>query len=137
MRAPEGKELDAVLLVGEDLAFKLGHMLLPPVIGDFFDAHLRDHLGTGFGATLRGVKRHDAPRSEVGFVEEIGGGELAHGTHGKDQEAEVSKMLFGCHKFSYPSVSFGVLGVWLPIRGGRWLGLHFGRGLVLLGLWSA
>ena len=76
MRPPEGKELDAVLLIREDLAFKLRDMLLPPVVGDFFDAHLRDHLGTGFGATLRGVKRHDAPCCEVRFVEEVSG--LAH-----------------------------------------------------------
>jgi hypothetical protein len=55
---------------------------LPPVIGDLFEAHFCHHLSAGFGATLRGVKGHDAPRSEVLFIEEIGGGELAYGTRG-------------------------------------------------------
>ena len=73
MSAPERKELDAMLLIRQDLAFKLGDMLLPPVVGDFFDAHLRHHLGAGFGGALRGVKGHDAPRGEVLFVEEVSG----------------------------------------------------------------
>ena len=72
MRAPEREHLDAVFLIREDLPFKLRHMLGSPVVGDFVESHLRHHLGTGFGATLRGVKGHDAPRGEVLFVEEIG-----------------------------------------------------------------
>lgn len=86
VRAPEGEELDAVFLVGEDLALELGDMLLPPVVGDFFDAHLRHHLGPGLWRALRGVKRDDAPGGEVLFVEEIGG--MNHGTHGKEQSEE-------------------------------------------------
>ena len=88
VRAPEGKELNAVFLIGKDLALELRDMLLPPVVGDLLDAHLRDHLGAFLGRSLLRVEGHDAPGREVRFFEEIRGfGRAAHGkrgNHGKD-----------------------------------------------------
>ena len=83
LRAPEGKELNAVFLIGQDLALELRDMLLPPVVGDLLDAHLRHHLGPLLGRTFLRVKGHDAPSGEVRFFEEIRGfGRAAHGKHG-------------------------------------------------------
>ena len=67
--SPEGEELDPVFLIREDLAFELRDMLLPPVVGDLRETHLRDHLGPGFRRALLRVKGHDAPGREVGFFE--------------------------------------------------------------------
>lgn len=73
MHAPEGEELDAVFLIGDNLTLKLGDVLLPPVVGDSGDAHLRDHGGAIFRGTFLGIERHDAPGGEVGPVKKIGG----------------------------------------------------------------
>ena len=65
MRRPEGEELDAMLLVSEDLSLELRDMLLPPIVGYLSKAHLRDHRGSLLGRALLIVERYDAPGREI------------------------------------------------------------------------
>ena len=73
MRRPEGEELDAMLLIGEDLGLELGDMLLPPIIGDLGQAHLRHHRGPLLRRALLVVERDDAPSHQVlGLIDRLG-----------------------------------------------------------------
>ena len=65
MHAPEREELDAVLLIREDLRLKLRLMFLAPVVSDSLQSEPHNHLRTLLGRALFRIKRNDAPRIEI------------------------------------------------------------------------
>ena len=108
MLGPEGEKLEAVLLVGEDLAFEFGHMFGPPVIGDLGDAELGHHLGALLGTPLAVVKRDDAPGREVLQLID----RLRERSCGEQQEACGYQTHQGC---PYDSFSNGRLPAFPPL----------------------
>ena len=81
---PEREVLQLVFLILENLLLERRHMLGAPVVGDLGEAEFRDHLrALGRPALLR-IKRHDAPRDQIGAGEKLvvsGAGRLDHETH--------------------------------------------------------
>ena len=71
MRAPEREELDAVLLILQNLLLELRHMLLAPVVGHFLQPQFRHHLRALRRRALFRIERHDAPRGEIAAIEDV------------------------------------------------------------------
>ena len=72
---PPAHQLDVMLLECVQFVVPLRDVLGTVIIDEFFDAHLLQHRRTFLRTALLRIKRYDAPRGEVGFVEEVGGGE--------------------------------------------------------------
>ena len=78
---PPAHQLDVMLLERGQFIIPLRDMLGAVIIDELLHAHLFQHGRTLLRPAFLRVKRHDAPRGEVGFVEEIG-------TDDGDREAE-------------------------------------------------
>ena len=72
--SPESEVFDAVLLISQDLLLELRDVLLPPVISDLGETHLRHHRSPLLRRALLVVERHDAPGREVLLVVQRFGG---------------------------------------------------------------
>lgn len=119
---PEGKLLDAMLLVLKNLFFEFCDVLAAPIIGAPTNAKLLEHLGALRWSPLFGVKGNDAPRDQIlplqVFVDPIGKGRPKN--QGKNDADNFYKtivtmtMSFVRARFSLNDLSARISPYWVP-----------------------
>ena len=72
MNAPEGKELQAMFLILQNLFFELLYVLCAPIVGHTFDTEALEHLDPLNRPALLGIKRHNAPGHKLVLVKVVG-----------------------------------------------------------------